>query len=111
MGIISANKIKCSESFSKQPNQLIVELNSSLWQIIVTKKKFQYAQPKYLYILSHVSEITIFLNIHPDKINGILYPKLFWPTVRKNCSSDWEQLLEFKAEGWDFAKFLRSLEQ
>ena len=25
--------------------------------------------------------------------NGILLPKLFWPTVRKNCSSDWEKLI------------------
>ena len=25
--------------------------------------------------------------------NGILLPKLFWPTVRKNCSSDREKLL------------------
>ena len=32
-------------------------------------------------------------------------------TVRKNCSSDWEKLLKFQAEGWEFAKFLRSLEQ
>ena len=24
--------------------------------------------------------------------NGILLPKLFWSTVRKNCSSDREQL-------------------
>ena len=23
--------------------------------------------------------------------NGILLQKLFWPTVRKNCSSDWEK--------------------
>ena len=30
--------------------------------------------------------------------NGILLPKLFWPTVRKNCSSDWEKLLKFEAE-------------
>ena len=43
--------------------------------------------------------------------NGILLPKLFWPTVRKNCSSDREQLLKFEAEGREFAKFLRSLEQ
>ena len=42
---------------------------------------------------------------------GILLPKLFWPTLRKNCSSDWEKLLKFEAEGWEFAKFLRSLEQ
>ena len=30
--------------------------------------------------------------------NGILLPKLFWPTVRKNCSSDREKLLKFEAE-------------
>ena len=45
------------------------------------------------------------------KKNGILLPKLFWPTVRKNCSSDREKLYEFKAEGWEFANVLRSLEQ
>ena len=44
-------------------------------------------------------------------INGILLPKLFWPTVRKNCSSDWEKLLIFDAEGQEFAKILKSLEQ
>jgi hypothetical protein len=31
--------------------------------------------------------------------------------VRKKCSSDREKLLKFKAEGREFAKFLRSLEQ
>ena len=36
--------------------------------------------------------------------NGILLPKLFWPTVRKNCSSDREKLLKFEAEGREFAK-------
>ena len=41
-------------------------------------------------------------------INGILFPKLFWPTVRKNCSSDREKLLK---EGRKFAKFVRSLVQ
>ena len=30
--------------------------------------------------------------------NGILLQKLFWPTVRKNRSSDQEKLLKFKAE-------------
>ena len=45
------------------------------------------------------------------RIHGILLPKLFWPTVRKKCSSDWEKLLKFEAEGREFAKFLRSLEQ
>ena len=43
--------------------------------------------------------------------NGILLPKLFWPTVRKHCSSDREKLLKFEAEGREFSKFLRSLEQ
>ena len=43
--------------------------------------------------------------------NGILLPKLFWPTVRKNCSSDRENFLKFEAEGREFAKILRSLEQ
>ena len=33
---------------------------------------------------------------------------LLW---EKNCSSDWEKLLKFEAEGREFAKFLRSLEQ
>ena len=42
---------------------------------------------------------------------GILLPKLFQPTVRKNCSTDREKLLKFEAEGREFAKFLRSLEQ
>ena len=31
--------------------------------------------------------------------------------MRKNCSSDREKLLKFKAEGREFSKCLRSLEQ
>ena len=34
-----------------------------------------------------------------------LLPKLFWPTARKNCSSDQENFLKFEAEGWEFVKF------
>ena len=45
------------------------------------------------------------------KKNGILLPKLFRHTVRKNCSSDREKLLKFEAEGREFDIFLRSLEQ
>ena len=40
-----------------------------------------------------------------------MLPKLFWPTVRKNCSSDQEKLLKFETEGQEFEKFLRSLQQ
>ena len=36
--------------------------------------------------------------------NGILLPKLFRPTVRKNCSSDREKLFKFEAVGREFAK-------
>ena len=43
--------------------------------------------------------------------NGILLPKLFWPTVRKKCYSGREKLLNFKAGGQEFAKILRSLER
>ena len=53
----------------------------------------------------------IYIIFHLWKWNGILLPKLFGPTVRKNCSSDWEKLLKLEAEGWEFAKLLRSLEQ
>ena len=38
--LFSANKIKSSESFSKQPTQHIVKLNSSLRHIIVTNVVF-----------------------------------------------------------------------
>ena len=31
--------------------------------------------------------------------------------MRKNCFSDQEKLLKFEAEGREFAKFVRSLEQ
>jgi hypothetical protein len=44
-------------------------------------------------------------------MNGILLQKLFWPTVRKKCSSDREIHLTFEAEGREYAKLLRSLEQ
>ena len=43
--------------------------------------------------------------------NGILLPRLFWPTVRKKCSSDQEKKSKFKAEGLKFSKNLRPLEQ
>jgi hypothetical protein len=43
--------------------------------------------------------------------NGIFLPKLFWPTVRKKFPSDQEKLLKFEAEGREFEKKFRSLEQ
>ena len=41
----------------------------------------------------------------------IFFSKLFYPAVRKSCSRDQEKLLKFEAAGWEFAKFLKSLEQ
>ena len=38
---------------------------------------------------------------------GILLPKLIWPTVRKNCSSDWEKKIEIR--GWR-ARICKSFE-
>ena len=46
-----------------------------------------------------------------DCRNGILSQRLFCSSVRINCSSDREKLLKFDAEGREFAKVLRSLEQ
>ena len=43
--------------------------------------------------------------------NGISFQILFWPNVRKICSCDREKLLKFYAEGQEFTKSLRSLEQ
>ena len=40
--------------------------------------------------------------------NGILFPKLFRPTVRKNCSSDWEKLLKFEAEIFEITRTIYS---
>ena len=39
--------------------------------------------------------------------HDILFPKLFWPIVRKNYSND----SKFEAEGREFANFLRLLER
>ena len=37
-------------------------------------------------------------------MNGILLPKLFWPTVRKNCSSDQEKLLDSRLKAKNLQK-------
>ena len=44
-----------------------------------------------------ILEITLYWGSKTEK-NGILLPKLFWPTVRKNSPSDKENLLKFEAE-------------
>ena len=66
----------------------------------------QYHQAKHGRLLKKI-HIGPFLNIFQKQFdgilfwrllieirNGILLPKLFWPTVRKNCSSDREKLFQ-----------------
>ena len=51
--LFSANKVKSSESFSEQPTQLIVELDSSLWQklgTIVTTKIIKTILPSMVFV-------------------------------------------------------------
>ena len=45
--LFSANNIKSSESVSKHPTQLIVEINSSLWHIIVTQVRLMTSTSKH----------------------------------------------------------------
>ena len=68
---------------------------------------------RYYVLLKQVLKVLIDPNcvFYEVRKNGILLPKLFWPTVRKNCSSDQEKNLKFEAEGWEFSKILRLLEQ
>ena len=57
--LFSANEIKSSESVSKQPTQLIIELNSSLRQIIVTlifSLKFVCCDNLYLFCLQPLKQ-------------------------------------------------------
>ena len=81
----------------------------------LTDKVFECDFIKFSYPIAHCSTLanctTIVQMILDRHINGILLPKLFWPTVRKNCSSDWEKLLKFEAKDPEFAKILRSLKQ
>ena len=63
------------------------------------------------YQLDVLYQALVSIKIIVKERNGILLPKLFWPAVRKKCSSDLETLLTFEAEGWEFVKMLGSLEQ
>ena len=45
--------------------------------------------------LFHHAEVAVAYSWVKNQIKyGILLPKLFWPTVRKNCSIDQEKLFE-----------------
>ena len=56
-------------------------------------------------------------NVKPIKVEKTIETYWYFVTkivltyCEKNCSSDREKVLKFEAEGREFAKFLRSLEQ
>ena len=78
--------------------------------VIYINFSFQFMKTVYFLFKPHL--IGLFRGlVLSGLLNGFLLPKLFWPTVRKNCSNDREKLLKFEAEGREFAKILRSLEQ
>ena len=45
---------------------------------------------------------------HTSVYNGTLFPKLFWPTLRKSCSRYQRKTFGFEAEGQEFAKKKRN---
>ena len=98
-------KVGC---YFKYGNKILLTWRQELWsEKRLLPQLFNTQSPSdrhiFWYFLAH--------SYFESKNNGILLPKLFWPTVRKKCSSDREKLLKFEAEGREFAKFLRSLEQ
>ena len=91
-----------------------VQTNCSKWsqnfcKLLASSLKFEdlAAEPSAIF----TKKVKLFQVVFFERmINGILLPKLFWPTVRENCSSDREKLLKFEAGGWEFANILKSLQ-
>ena len=63
-----------------------------------TKARFECMLKWQDFFLKHQTVILVHFFGYQMKRNCILLPKLFWPTVRKNCSSNREKLL--KNRGW-----------
>ena len=66
------------------------------------KKSLLLLTPIFSLISSSSNGYSCYIIFPLVSINGILLPKLFWPTVKKNCSSDWEKLLNFEEDGREF---------
>ena len=86
------------QTVMKNHSETFIDLNRKLYYLLWT------------FLSSFVGHVIsyIFFNyqLNCSYINGILLPKLFWPTVKKNCSSDRELFLKFEAEGRELAIFL-----
>ena len=96
------------------PRYLRVFWGSSFWQRYSDNQGFWLVRSWPMYVLiTWFHESWIFCLFYLFFLrNGILSPKLFWPSVRKTCSSDQEKLLKFEAEGRvNICNFLWSLQQ
>ena len=112
---IKSTKVKCANFFRQTVEWLIVQSGLFKFEFPATFLNFYFVRififesnwlTSLLFTICMACLKTFFC-----ESNGILLPKMFWPTVRENCFSDWEKLLKFEAEGPEFAKNLRSLEQ
>ena len=63
------------------------------------------------FVKTNIITCAMIQSICMESSNGILFPKLVWPSVRKNCSSVWEFFWNLRLKVREFAKFFRSLEQ
>ena len=56
-------------------------------------------------VLKKIEFAAVSISTPPDtrERNGILFPKLFWPTLREKCSGDQEKLLKCEDEDQEFA--------
>ena len=79
--------------------------NDAQFEKVHQKEYFYFHAPSNLLQFEKETEKEMLKNIYYSCKNGILLSKLFWPTVRKNCSNEWEKLLKFEAEGRELAKF------
>ena len=80
-------------------NSLIFSYIFFLWAITIQYIHWLRISKLFVYFFARVNLPIVDIAAKIIK-NGILLPKLFWPTVRKKCSSDWEKLLKFEADRW-----------
>ena len=85
--------------------------------IIGTQFKRKYLSTSAVTTYLIHNEVRVFYKLHRSIFHDfftnpiVLTQKLEMAFCYQNCSSDREKLLKFEAEGREFSKFLRSLEQ
>ena len=71
-----------------------------LWKLLT--KSFPYRKAISFSILFDIWPIGSKKQDQPEMVSGIFF---------QNCFNDWEKLLKFEAEGWEFVNILRSGKQ